>query len=52
MNIAEIGKLIGEEISKKPEICWYPGGFKPPHKGHLAAAQQLASKPYITQVKV
>ena len=52
MNIAEIGKLIGEEIAKKPEICWYPGGFKPPHKGHLAAAQQLASKPYITQVKV
>jgi len=52
MNVAEIGKLIGEAISKKPEICWYPGGFKPPHKGHLAAAQQLASKPYITQVKV
>jgi predicted nucleotidyltransferase len=52
MNIAEIGKLIGEEVAKKPEICWYPGGFKPPHKGHLAAAQQLASKPYITQVKV
>ena len=52
MNIAEIGKLIGEEIAKKSEICWYPGGFKPPHKGHLAAAQQLASKPYITQVKV
>ena len=52
MNIAEIGKLIGEEIAKKPEICWYPGGFKPPHKGHLAATQQLASKPYITQVKV
>ena len=52
MNIAEIGKLIGEEIAKKPEICWYPGGFKPPHKGHLAVAQQLASKPYITQVKV
>jgi hypothetical protein len=52
MNVAEIGKLIGEAISKKPEICWYPGGFKPPHKGHLAAAQQLASKSYITQVKV
>lgn len=52
MNIAEIGKLIGEEVAKKPEICWYPGGFKPPHKGHLSAAQQLASKPYITQVKV
>lgn len=52
MNVAEIGKLIGEEVAKKPEICWYPGGFKPPHKGHLAAAQQLAAKPYITQVNV
>jgi len=52
MNIEEIGKLIGEEISKEPGIAFYPGGFKPPHKGHFAAAQQLAAKPYITQVKV
>ena len=52
MNIEEIGKLIGEEISKEPGIAFYPGGFKPPHKGHFAAAQQLAAKPYITQVRV
>ena len=52
MNIEEIGKLIGEEISKEPGIAFYPGGFKPPHKGHFAAAQQLAAKSYITQVKV
>jgi predicted nucleotidyltransferase len=52
MNIAEIGKQIGEQVAKEPLICWYPGGFKPPHKGHFAAAQQLAAKPYITQVNV
>lgn len=52
MNIVEIGKLIGEEIAKEPGICFYPGSFKPPHKGHFSAAQQLAKKPYITQVKV
>ena len=52
MNIEEIGKLIGEEIAKEPGIAFYPGGFKPPHKGHFAAAQALAAKPYITQVNV
>ena len=52
IDVKEIGKQIGEQIVKEPMICWYPGGFKPPHKGHFAAAQQLASKPYITQVNV
>jgi len=52
MNIVEIGRQIGEQIAKEPGICFYPGGFKPPHKGHFAAAQSLASKPYITQVNV
>ena len=52
MNIAEIGKLIGEEIAKKPEICWYPGGFKPPHKGHLEVALDAASRNYITNLTI
>ena len=52
IDVKEIGKQIGEQIVKEPMICWYPGGFKPPHKGHFAAAQQLAAKPYITQVNV
>jgi len=52
IDVKEIGKQIGEQIVKEPMMCWYPGGFKPPHKGHFAAAQQLASKPYITQVNV
>ena len=46
------GKLIAEEITYNPGICFYPGGFKPPHKGHFAAAQDLASRNYITEVNV
>ena len=52
INIKEIGKQIGEQIANEPAIAFYPGGFKPPHKGHFAAAKQLATKPYINQVKV
>lgn len=52
IDVQEIGKQIGEQVAKESLICWYPGGFKPPHKGHFAAAQQLAAKSYITQVNV
>lgn len=52
IDVQEIGKNIGEQITKEPLICWYPGSYKPPHKGHFAASQQLASKPYITQVNI
>ena len=52
IDIKEIGKLIGEEVANEPAIGFYPGGFKPPHKGHFAAAKQLAAKPYINQVKI
>jgi hypothetical protein len=52
MDFKQIGKLIGEEVANEPAIGFYPGGFKPPHKGHFAAAKQLAAKPYINQVKV
>lgn len=33
-----------------PAICYYPGGFKPPHAGHFEAAKYLASLTYITKV--
>jgi len=46
------GKLIAEEVINEPGICFYPGGFKPPHKGHFEAAKDLASRNYITQVQV
>jgi len=47
-----IGTIIAEDIVYQPGICFYPGGFKPPHKGHFEAAKDLASRNYITQVNV
>jgi hypothetical protein len=35
-----------------PAICYYPGGFKPPHEGHFDVLKDLASRPYITKVIV
>ena len=52
IDIKEIGKQIGEQIANEPAIAFYPGGFKPPHKGHFAAAKQIAAKPYVNQVKI
>lgn len=54
----DLGKSIGSQIvfeaeeGFKPGICIYPGAFKPPHKGHFEAAKDLASRPYVTRVKV
>ena len=36
----------------KSKIGIFPGSFRPPHKGHFAAAQDLASRNYITEVNV
>lgn len=53
-----LGKSIGSQIvfeaeeGFRPGVCIYPGAFKPPHKGHFEAAIDLASRLYITQVKV
>ena len=33
-------------------ICYYPGGFKPPHEGHFEVLKDLASRPYVTKVIV
>jgi hypothetical protein len=35
-----------------PAICYYPGGFKPPHEGHFEVVKDLASRTYITKVIV
>ena len=48
----EIGRLIAEEIANEPGPCFYPGKFKPPHKGHFEAASSLANRNYITSVQV
>lgn len=56
INIDHIGRQIVEDILKEasPDVgpCFYPGKFKPPHKGHFEAAKYLASKPYINKVYV
>jgi len=45
---------LNEEDEQKtpPAICFYPGGFKPPHEGHYEAMKDLASRPYTTKVIV
>jgi hypothetical protein len=48
----KIGKRIAEAIINEPGPCFYPGKFKPPHKGHYQAAAELASRDYIKQVNV
>jgi FAD synthase len=48
----KIGRLIAEEIANEPGSCFYPGKFKPPHKGHLKAALDLASRNYIIMVHI
>jgi hypothetical protein len=52
----KLGKEIAEEILREasPDVgpCFYPGKFKPPHKGHFEATKYLASQPYINRVYV
>ena len=48
----KIGKRIAEAIVNEPGPCFYPGKFKPPHKGHYHAATDLASRDYIKVVNV
>lgn len=50
--MSSIGRIIAEDVVNQPGMCFYPGGFKPPHKGHFAAAKDLASRNYITQVRI
>jgi hypothetical protein len=41
-----------DQPDKSPSICYYPGGFKPPHEGHYEVVQDLASRPDVTKVIV
>lgn len=56
INPTELGRQIAKDILSEasPDVgpCFYPGKFKPPHKGHFEAAKYLASKPYINRVYV
>ena len=52
IDVTEIGRQIGEEVAKEPAPGFYPGGFKPPHKGHFNAAFQAASNPSVEKLRV
>jgi len=45
---------LNEENEQKtpPAICYYPGGFKPPHEGHFEVVKELAARSYVTKVIV
>jgi len=56
INFEQLGRQIADDILKEASSdvgpCFYPGKFKPPHKGHFEAAKYLSSKPYINKVYV
>lgn len=47
-----LGRLLAEEVTNPPGPCLYPGKFHPPHKGHMKAVVNLASRDYITEVVI
>lgn len=53
-NILELGRIIAEDVVNEQGICFYPGKFKPPHKGHYRVLKDLASsdRAYIEKVVV
>ena len=52
IDITKLGTLIAEEITNEPGVCFYPGGFKPPHKGHFEVARDISSRSYITHLYI
>lgn len=52
INPIQIGQRIAEAIINEPGPCFYPGRFKPPHKGHYQAAKELAGRDYIQMVYI
>lgn len=54
MNLTafNLAKSIVEDVTYELGPCIYPGGFKPPHKGHFEVVKDLASRGYIDQVYI
>lgn len=50
IDAIQLGKLLAEEVLNEPGPCFYPGKFKPPHKGHFEAAKNLAGRDYVQKV--
>jgi nicotinamide mononucleotide adenylyltransferase len=52
INAELLGKRIAEALINESGPCYYPGRFKPPHKGHYQAAKDLASRDYVKVVYI
>jgi hypothetical protein len=52
IDAKELGKLIAEDVVNDRGICIYPGGFKPPHKGHFEAVKNLTARSYVIEVVI
>jgi len=56
IDVQKIGRQVVEDLLNEASSdvgpCFYPGKFKPPHKGHFEAAKYLASRNYINKVYV
>jgi hypothetical protein len=52
IDAIKLGRLIAEEVVNEPGPCFYPGKFKPPHRGHMKTALELASRNYVTSVTI
>jgi hypothetical protein len=48
----EIIQDLLKEVNDNTGPCFFPGKFKPPHKGHFEAAKYLANLPYVNIVYV
>jgi hypothetical protein len=51
----KLGKYIAESLLNELQeevTVLFPGGFKPPHGGHLELALRYASEPNVKQVKI
>lgn len=53
-NFYNFGEIIAEDVLNEQGVCFYPGRFKPPHKGHYRVAKELASpnRSYITKLVI
>lgn len=56
IDTEKIGRDVVEQLLNEasPDVgpCFFPGVFKPPHRGDFEAAKYLAEKPYINRVYV
>ncbi len=53
-NILDFSRIIAEDVVNEQGICFYPGKFKPPHKGHYRVLKDLSSpdRTYVEKVVV